>query len=98
MYIVCYDIASDRLRNKIAKTLEGYGRRVQYSVFECDLVERQYQELYSRLLILMQEAGAEEGNICFYPICRSCIGKKQIISVPEKTSGYPDDDVIIRCR
>ena len=39
MYLVCYDITSDRVRNKIVKTLEGYGRRVQYSVFECDLDE-----------------------------------------------------------
>ena len=38
MYVVSYDITSDRLRNKIAKTLEGYGTRIQYSVFECRLV------------------------------------------------------------
>lgn len=95
MYVICYDIASDRLRNRIAKTLEGYGRRVQYSVFECDLTDRQYRELYGRLLTLMQEAGAEEGNICFYSICKNCVGKKQIIGVPKEPDGYPDDDVII---
>ena len=53
MYIVSYDIASDRLRNRIARTLEGYGRRVQYSVFECELSEKRYKELYEKLLKLI---------------------------------------------
>ena len=34
MYVVSYDIGSDKLRNKVAKVLLGYGNRVQYSVFE----------------------------------------------------------------
>jgi len=34
IYLVCYDIANDRERNRVAKTLLRHGRRVQYSVFE----------------------------------------------------------------
>ncbi len=37
MYVVSYDIGSDKLRNKVAKVLLGYGNRVQYSVFECHI-------------------------------------------------------------
>ena len=33
MYVITYDISADKLRNKVAKLLEGYGRRVQYSCF-----------------------------------------------------------------
>ena len=33
-FLVCYDIEDDRRRNKIARCLTGWGRRVQYSVFE----------------------------------------------------------------
>lgn len=95
MYIVCYDIVSDRIRNRIVKTLEGYGRRVQYSVFECDLNEKRYQELYGRLLVFMQDVEAQDGNICFYYICKNCIGKKQIIGVPKKPGGCPDDEIIV---
>ena len=50
MYLVSYDITPNRLRNKVAKTLEGFGKRVQYSVFECDLTEKRYEELYEKLL------------------------------------------------
>lgn len=35
--IVSYDITSDRRRTRVLKLLKGYGTRVQYSVFECDL-------------------------------------------------------------
>ena len=38
MYVVVsYDITNDRRRLKVMKTLEGFGERVQYSVFECRL-------------------------------------------------------------
>lgn len=55
MYVVSYDITSDRLRNKIAKTLEGYGTRIQYSVFECRLGQKKYKELYRKLMQIMAE-------------------------------------------
>ena len=40
MYLVSYDIESDRLRKKISDTLENYGIRIQYSVFECEISEQ----------------------------------------------------------
>ena len=55
MYVVSYDITSDRRRNKIAKTLEGYGTRIQYSVFECRLTEKKYKEMYRKLMQLMAD-------------------------------------------
>ena len=35
LVLVVYDIADDRRRGKLSDFLEGYGRRVQESVFEC---------------------------------------------------------------
>lgn len=32
-YLICYDIVLDKRRNKVAQMLEGYGLRVQKSVF-----------------------------------------------------------------
>jgi CRISPR-associated protein Cas2 len=34
MYLVLYDIESDKLRTRFSKYLEKYGRRLQYSVFQ----------------------------------------------------------------
>lgn len=35
--IISYDIVEDKRRTKVMKLLKGYGTRVQYSVFECQL-------------------------------------------------------------
>jgi CRISPR-associated protein Cas2 len=35
LVLVVYDIADDKRRLKLSNFLEGYGRRVQESVFEC---------------------------------------------------------------
>lgn len=45
MYVVAYDIADDDRRRRLAQLLEGYGARVQFSVFECDLTGPQYRRL-----------------------------------------------------
>lgn len=40
-YLVAYDIRDERRLRAIAKCMEGYGQRVQYSVFICDLSDRE---------------------------------------------------------
>ena len=40
-YFVTYDISDDDRRNRVFKTLQGYGDHIQYSVFRCDLSERE---------------------------------------------------------
>lgn len=36
-YLVSYDIANAKRLRRVAKCLESYGMRLQYSVFECPL-------------------------------------------------------------
>ncbi|OGV72273.1 MAG: CRISPR-associated endonuclease Cas2 [Lentisphaerae bacterium RIFOXYB12_FULL_65_16] len=40
-YLVTYDIADDKRRTKVFKTLEDNGDHVQFSVFFCQLNERE---------------------------------------------------------
>jgi CRISPR-associated protein Cas2 len=40
-YLVAYDIRDDRRLRSIATCMEGYGTRIQYSVFVCDLSDRE---------------------------------------------------------
>ena len=87
MYIISYDIENNRIRNKIAKELENYGTRVQYSVFECKLSEKLYNELYSKLIKLMQEE--ETGNIRIYHICAKC--EERISTIGVKQEPYSVD-------
>lgn len=61
--VVSYDIPSNRRRLKVMKTLEGFGTRVQYSVFECNLKPREIDDLRKRLKKLI---ASNEDSIRFY--------------------------------
>lgn len=49
VYIVSYDIVCDDRRVKVYKKLLGYGERIQYSVWRCDLSARARIELEAEL-------------------------------------------------
>ena len=49
LYVVAYDISSDRRRTKVHKTLCGFGKWTQYSLFECHLTEKELVALRGRL-------------------------------------------------
>ena len=65
LYLVCYDIGDDRCRYQVAKLLKGYGLRVQKSVFECALDERQYDFLQKKLTKYVKR---QEDQLRFYPL------------------------------
>lgn len=67
--VVAYDIVCDRRRNRVAKLLSGYGERVNYSVFECELRERQFATLQKQLLKLIDP---EEDRVRYYELCLDC--------------------------
>ena len=68
-YLISYDIESDRRRNKVAKTLEGFGDRVQKSVFELNIDERQRERLEKRLQKLID---SETDSVRWYRLCADC--------------------------
>ncbi len=83
-YIVSYDISSNKRRKKVADLLEGYGQRVQLSVFECELSDKQFKEMYQKLLKRIKH---EEDNIRIYPVSGHTIGQIIIIGgVPLTTA------------
>lgn len=52
-YIVTYDIRDDKRLRKVFKICKGYGEHLQYSVFECDLTDRERVEMEQRLREVM---------------------------------------------
>lgn len=49
MYLINYDITDNKTRRKMVSILEDYGIRVQKSVFESDITERQLLTLHKEL-------------------------------------------------
>ena len=48
-YLVTYDVAHPRRLRRVAKILEGFGVRLQYSVFECPLDEMRFAQAKAAL-------------------------------------------------
>ncbi len=75
LYVITYDIPSDRRRRRVANLLEGYGRRVQLSVFECVLPSALFAELKKRL---KGRVNLEEDSIRFYVVSGHTIGQVEV--------------------
>ena len=89
-YVVTYDISSDQRRRRVSDLLEGYGRRVQYSVFECLLSAKKFEELRQRLGKCIKHG---EDSIRFYPLSRHTIKQVVIWGEPPLTQ-LPSSTII----
>jgi CRISPR-associated protein Cas2 len=90
LYIITYDIPDDRCRTKVAKILEGYGKRVQYSVFECDISDKLLKELKSKL---RKKVDMEKDSIRFYSISYHTRGQIDVWNGPPVVE--PAESVIV---
>ena len=73
LHLICYDIAKNSLRRKVVKVLESYGWRMQYSVFTCELTEKQAVELKKELSMLTD--GEEGVMLLMAPLCAVCASR-----------------------
>lgn len=89
-YLICYDVVKDKRRNKVAKLLEGYGLRVQKSVFECVLTEKQYEMLTRKL---NKYLNADEDQLRFYPM--SGHTRRKVVILGTQPEREIDDDAFI---
>lgn len=87
-HVVSYDISDDRKRNRAAKILLDYGKRVQFSVFECVLDNEQLGKLVSRLRGLV----SGEDSVRVYSLCSGCEKRVEVIGSGAVTK---DENVII---
>ena len=78
--IVSYDIPEDKRRLRVAKELENYGTRVQYSVFECNLQEDKLKEMCKILLSIIKD---QEDSLRIYRLCDSCLKKARTYGIGE---------------
>ena len=69
-YLVCYDIREPKRLRRVAKMLEGHGKRIQYSVFRCWLSESGLERLRWELT---DDCVAQEDDVLFIPLCSRCV-------------------------
>ena len=84
--LIIYDIVDNKRRLKLAKYLQGFGKRVQKSAFEAQLTSVQYRKLLDGL----PEYCTREDSIRVYKI----VGTGQI-TVWGTDISYEDDDILL---
>ena len=72
LVLVIYDVPDNRRRQKLANFLEGHGRRVQKSAFECFLSLEEMQKLYQQV---QKRVKATEDDVRFYWIPSDAVGR-----------------------
>lgn len=77
-HLVSYDVRDPKRLRRVAKKLEGYGARIQYSVFRCRLDRETLEKLHWELNEIMEE----EDDLLVIPLCLNCAAK-----VPEHSTG-----------
>jgi CRISPR-associated protein Cas2 len=75
LYVVTYDTPCQKRRTKMANVLSAYGKRVQYSVFECVLSAQQLRELRLRLEQIVKRS---EDSVRIYPLSGHTLGQIEI--------------------
>jgi len=85
---VAYDIENDRKRSRVAKMLEKYGTRINYSVFECMFTQIQFEKIRDSIA---QHIDIKTDTVVYYPICLDCYTKIVYQSKPRN----PPETVLI---
>lgn len=88
--VISYDVASDRRRRRMEKAVLRYAVRVQYSVFEGWLTDRELQLLLDRAARLLDPA---TDSLRVYPVCAACLGR--VRSVGAEFQPHPPAEVIV---
>ena len=79
-YVICYDIADDARRSRVANCLLDFGSRVQESVFVANLDEELSTRMWERLTRLVEK---ETDRLHVFAMCSMCSGKTRILGQAE---------------
>lgn len=77
-HLISYDVRDPKRLRRVAKLLESYGTRLQYSVFRCRLDVEMLERLHWQLAQVMEDVD----DLLVIPLCGRCATR-----VPEHSTG-----------
>ncbi|MGH2588109.1 MAG: CRISPR-associated endonuclease Cas2 [Dehalococcoidia bacterium] len=89
--LVCYDIRDDKRLRRVAKLLEGYGERLQYSVFRVRLSTTEEEKLRWKLT----QTTKPEDSWVIIPLCGSCAERLRRRDVRAVWGEDPPEHVVV---
>lgn len=84
-WLVCYDVRDPKRLRAAANHLEGYGHRMQYSVFRCWMSARQMQQLRWELTEMLEP----EDDVLMIPLCSQCVHGLETTHSATRTIYWP---------
>lgn len=81
-HLITYDVRDPKRLRKVARLLEGYGTRVQYSVFRCRVDRLSLEKLRWELAKVLDSAD----DLLVIPLCDCCAGKIPVHSTGDQSS------------
>ena len=85
--LVAYDIADNKRLQRIAKIMEDYGDRVQYSVFEMEVDRSTFRQMRQRTENVLEE---DEDGVKYFFLCERCAGRVEVLGQDaEKAGEFP---------
>lgn len=85
-WLVCYDVRDAKRLRETAKHLQGYGHRMQYSVFRCWMTPLQMQRLRWELTEILET----EDDLLLIPLCARCVAGLEVAHSTSKQANWPD--------
>ena len=85
-YVVCYDIADDRRRDRVAQALLDYGPRAQESVFVANLDEELAAKMMARLERLVD---SQFDRVHIFQVCAACAARTTVLGTAEIVAEKP---------
>jgi CRISPR-associated protein Cas2 len=85
-WLVCYDVHDPERLRKAAKHMEGYGERMQWSVFRCWMTPREMERLRWELTELLDPAD----DVLLIPVCGSCVSGIRSTHSATSPPNWPD--------
>ena len=80
-HLIAYDVRDPKRLRQTAKLLEGYGERIQYSIFRCRLDDLTLAKLRWELADILEP----EDDLLVIPLCVRCASKIPNHSTGDKT-------------
>ncbi len=87
-YVIAYDIADDKRRDRVVKALKGTGYRVQYSLFEAELSE---ESLLQLRMTIGRAIVPSEDSVIYYSRCGHC--REDVIRDGKSLDPLDDEDM-----
>jgi len=92
LYVICYDVSDQRRRTRAGQFLEGLGRRVEKSVFECCLAHEEIEKVRATLGKLLT---VSEDRCHIYRVCSACACERVVIGGDLEGAAWPGGTVIV---